>query len=999
MAQRLRLGPPVGAAGVVIYQDPESNSNVSSQYGSAAVYGITKRGPMGVAVPLRGKQAYQEMFGDRLNPTWHLFKNSDHLVPDWVDGFFGNGGGDATLLVTRLQLDGKAKRSELILNGRNGQPVLKIKAANEGRWAGGDISIPVSSIVAATSRTFTVIAPGILAGQLREGFATFSASSKKYAIISNTAADATTGEVVFTVGSQYNLIADGISGPVPLVGTATYVSKPAIVGTVAYAPKTALTGVANITGKVLNGTGTLFTTELAIGSTIYRGTEARTVESISSDATLTVSEDFSVDTTGSSLQTAGLTVVGTGTAFTTDFTVGATIFVDIAGVKQGRKIAAITSATSLKLTSGFTAAIAAGSVAYSQSTTITGVGSAFVAAINVGDYIIDPYRSGQVTRVTAIPSATSLTIATPFNRDFAAATISKQNQVVGVDYLSKPEDGLSITVGQGVRKPETHFSMSVLFNGATVLQVDDLSLERGDPDYVVSKLLSANAGYDDGTTVYAKYVEAEVLWNSAYTTAPGSDVRPSLGNGKVLALSPTRLYSVAELDYNRISGTLVYPDIYGSPSSYFRAADAKAPAILTGTFSSVGTAVTGVATSFTTDLMAGDYLYDPASKSVRKIQQVDSDTSLVLIEAFAANVVAGTVGSRAGWISVSNAADLSAVAAVGSEFITIVDKKLSGGYDGDTASLRSTYWTRYADLDANHLETTAGAQGLGLVRVACPGVDSPDIQRAFASYCLQRAYEFRVEIPSYMSDVEAERYVRISVGKSDAIAVAYPSYGFAADPDGNGNDRFTTTTGDIMGGESALAISASGYHKMYAGVKASLSPRIKRMVYPLTPIQEARLNERGIQPVKIVNGTIVVFGGRAPSASEQYEFIHTSRIQKNLVRFLRESVPILEQLFEPNDSATVKQLLFILNKYSEIEYAKGVFSDYLPLTDSVDIYDISAVASSGSTSVLTSLIQSENGKISINFKYIPAGITELIELFVSPDRVVTKFGNAVNTAF
>ena len=89
----LRLGPPIGAPGVVVYQREKTNTSLRSIYGSAAVYGVIKRGPMGVAVPVYGAQDYQEKFGDPQDRSWHLYSKSEHLTPDWIDGFFAAGGG------------------------------------------------------------------------------------------------------------------------------------------------------------------------------------------------------------------------------------------------------------------------------------------------------------------------------------------------------------------------------------------------------------------------------------------------------------------------------------------------------------------------------------------------------------------------------------------------------------------------------------------------------------------------------------------------------------------------------------------------------------------------------------------------------------------------------------------------------------------------------------------------------------------------------------------
>ena len=72
---------------------------------------------------------------------------------------------------------------------------------------------------------------------------------------------------------------------------------------------------------------------------------------------------------------------------------------------------------------------------------------------------------------------------------------------------------------------------------------------------------------------------------------------------------------------------------------------------LTGTYSSVGTVVTGVGTLFKTEILDTKvqqpklrchWLFDPATVTVREISHVLSDTSLILKQAFPSNVAGGT---------------------------------------------------------------------------------------------------------------------------------------------------------------------------------------------------------------------------------------------------------------------------------------------------------------------------------------------------------------------
>lgn len=1001
MSQTLRFGPPIGSAGVVIYQNTRDNQSVTSQYGAAAMFGITKRGPMGKAIPVRGSKQYHEIFGDPGDKSWHLFADSDHLTPDAIDGFFAAGGDSATLFLTRLELDGKARKSELTINGRNGLPVLKITAANEGRWGGTRSKIAATPITAATVRTLTIVAPGLLANEYRGGTIAIVdgnlnyTANRSYTIVSNTAA-ATNDEAVFTVAAQFNLLNDGVAGPVPMFGTSSYTTYTAKTGTIAYALRKSLTGTVNITDRLVIGTGTLFTTELSVGDNIYWGTARFVVESIAGDTALTLTSSAG-SATGISLSHDNLTVTGTGTLFTTEYAVGDSLVVQSGGSYVSRKIKAIGTITSLTLESGFPTVLTAAPL-FKLSLTVTGTGTAFNSTM-IGSYVVDPYRSTTAVKITGVASSTSLTISAPFSRNFTNISLSEQAQMAEITLAPALEsDGLAVSISQGVRLPETHFSMAVYFNGRQVMQLNDLSLDPADQYFVEDAVAVANVAYDDGAESIPMYITATNLWTSAYTTEMGADVRPSSGNGGVLAVEGNKLYTVAAIDYTKLAGELLYPSAYESPSNYYRIAAATAPVTGSGTYNSSGATIFGTGTLFSADFAAGDYLYNSALDAAVKIQSINSDVSMTLVNAFASSV-SGLVPVKAGWIAASINTNLSASTVVGDEFILSVRKYLTGGYDGNTATLNNNYWLKYADPDLNHLETAASAVNAGLVRVICPGVSDSSIQRGFAEYCNLRAYEYRVEVPSYMNANQAESFLRNEIGKNDAITIAFPSYGYSNDPLVSNRDRLTPLNGDILGGESAKAISDGGYHKMLAGLSYSLPSRIVRLAATIDAREEANLNQRGIQPIKKVDGRFCIWGIRAPSTSEQFKFINCSRIQKNLIRVFRESTSLLGQLFQLNEPNTITQLVFILNDYASKEFDKGVFTRFLPFVDAVKVSDLANISGDTNKSLIASLIGVENGKLSLAFVYTPSGLLELIEIYVTPDAAAGKFGAGANTAF
>lgn len=993
------FGPPLGAAGTDVIERSGGSPLEDPRYGSCAFWGVLKRGPMGVAIPINSRREYDEIYGDPRDPRWHLFANGAHLLPDAIDGFFATGRGSGQLWITRLDLDQKARRASLTLKNRIGADALRVMAANEGRWGGAANQIAQTPLVTATSRTFTLVAPDTQANEFVDAEAEFTGSpGKRYRIVANTEASPSSGEAVFTVAAQYDLISDGVSGPVALTGTATYTRYRALTGTIAFPLSRNVTGTVAINGKVVTGTGTLFTTELKVGGNVSYNGETRAIESITSDTTLTVAQAFSDGGTGLTLQTDNLTVTGTGTLFTTELAVGDTLYVDINGQRQGRTIAAIDSATSLTLASGFTADVTAGTAAEADNLVVTGTGTQFTTQVSAGQYLIDPNRQGSTVKVTSITSGTELRVERPFSMDFTAAQLTKQNQLAMVNLSAPRNEGLAIEISQGTRYPDTHFGMTVRFNGSVVLQISDASLDPSDPFFVEPLVNDSNVAFRAGSVNYQKWITVESLWNSAYTTSAQADVRPCNGSGTALALTNDRIYTIADLDPTLVIGNLLYPNPYTQARNYFRVKGAVAPVDLQGSISSSGVTVTGTSTNFLAVLKPGDYIYDPVSKTARKVRTVASNTSLTLETAFPSNLPALTKTKKLGYVQVDQGYDLTLMADVGDRFLLVYPQQLTRGYDGNTAHLIPYYLTKFADIDRNHLENATFGRNQGLIRMACPGISDIAVQKAFAAYAAAKAYEFRAEIPSqYNSAAAAEAFLNQDLGRNNFITAAFPSYGFISNPLGAG-DRLISISGDVMGGESAFATAAKGYHRPFAGVDAILS-RIIKLPFEALPADEAIINIAGLHTVKSLQGNIVVFGARSPALSPTYDFTHIRRIQSNYVRVFLEARTLLETLFKPNQPYLAEQIVMVLNNFARQEHRKGVFSRYLSFSQAVQIQGGSpagnVITDAGSQDAVVDIV---NGRLRIFFRYVPTGILERLSIDCGPDILVAQYGNTLNQA-
>jgi hypothetical protein len=352
-----------------------------------------------------------------------------------------------------------------------------------------------------------------------------------------------------------------------------------------------------------------------------------------------------------------------------------------------------------------------------------------------------------------------------------------------------------------------------------------------------------------------------------------------------------------------------------------------------------------------------------------------------------------TQATLAGWLEVDQGYNLQTMAKNGDAFIVQYPTYLAKGYDGDVGSVIPYFYTKFADIDRNHLENATFGKELGLVRMACPGISDVTIQKAFASYASATAYEFRCEIPrQYTTAAAAEAFVSNQLGRDDFISVAFPSYGFVSSSLGAGK-RIIPLTGEIMGGESKRSTFVEGYHDPFAGINAVL-PNIINL--PFNPLggDEAILNAAGIQTIKVQAGKVVVFGARVPSRSSVYNFLHIRRIQSNLVRVFLEARPLLELLFRPNNPSLIEQGIMTLNNFARREYRKGVFTNYLTFKQAVTI---DALGGTGGTTVTDddtsdAVVALVNGNVEIKFSYVPTGINEQMELHVGPEILVAQYG-------
>lgn len=988
------FGPPLGAAGVRVIERIGTNRLNGPNFGAIALIGPLKRGPSGVPIPVSSREQYDRIFGDPRDPRWHLFPDSSFLTPDTIDGFFTMSAGAGTLWMIRLDLEGEGKRAEATIKNRYGTEILKFTAANEGRWAGYGREIAMTPLIITTSKTFTIHAPDVKANELVGAVAWFSSGSgKQYEIVANTKAFEN-GEVVLTVSSQYDLTADGVHGPVTITGTARYSRLRAIPGTVAIPLYTNLTGTANIADRTVTGTGTSFDTELEVGSSVYYQGESRAVESISSATTLTISEPFTADGTGATLQRDNVTATGTGT----DFTVlrpGDALYVVVDGKTHSRTVEAIASPTSLTLESSYPVNVGAGTQVSVDNYWITIAGNPDLAAsVNVGDALIDPNRRGEAVQAVEVDAVVGrIRINRQFSRDFTDAQLVKQNQSVQISLTAPKGKGLAVEVSPGIKYPKTHFSLIFYFNGSRLKELDvpDASLDPSDTLYVVPLVNDRNIALRAGNKVHHTWIEVENLFSGSYTTAPTNDVRPWNGSGDILAVTPRRIFTVGDFDYESVLNSPVYPNPYKYARQTLRVKAAQPPVTLEGTISTTGVEVYGSGTNFRSTFKRGDYLYDPVSNSVRMVRLVIDDVRMTLDTRFAADIPAGTNGKKAGYLQTDLGIDLTKTCTAGDRFVVAFPEFLVGGYDGDFSNITPYHYNKFFNIDSDVLGRGIYGSNSGLVRFAAPDRYDTATQVQGANYASQTAFEFVPIIPPTVSSAEeAEAFVNLELGRDNFISPVFPSYGLITNPLTNNSKRLIPLIGDLMGVESYSAALHAGYHFPSAGIDARLS-RIEQLLVDLSPKDQATLNNAGIRPIIRMMGRTIPFGAELPATDTMYTFLHVRRIQSNYVRLLMESLPLLRTLFKPNQPDLADRIQMILDTYFRGEYGNGVLNNYRPYEQAIQITVQGPLSGTGGENTNDELVSLANGDLQVFVSYLPTGILKNLYINLGPDLITASF--------
>jgi hypothetical protein len=200
--------------------------------------------------------------------------------------------------------------------------------------------------------------------------------------------------------------------------------------------------------------------------------------------------------------------------------------------------------------------------------------------------------------------------------------------------------------------------------------------------------------------------------------------------------------------------------------------------------------------------------------------------------------------------------------------------------------------------------------------------------------------------------------------------------------------------GDVMGLETLYARNNGGWHVPAAGVDAKLS-RINELTYQISPAEEARLNNAGIQPIKKLYGSAVIFGVECPALDEIYKLIHVRRSQSQMAREFLEALPFMRRLFKPNQPNTAEQLRMVLRSYAREMYRRGIFNQYLMFEQAVQI-TIESPLSQSANAVdefnRDRIAALAGGDLTARMDWYPAGVLKNLYIRLSPDIVTASYG-------
>ena len=102
-----------------------------------------------------------------------------------------------------------------------------------------------------------------------------------------------------------------------------------------------------------------------------------------------------------------------------------------------------------------------------------------------------------------------------------------------------------------------------------------------------------------------------------------------------------------------------------------------------------------------------------------------------------------------------------------------------------------------------------------------------------------------------------------------------------------------------------------------------------------------------------------------------------------------EARALMQVLFKPNQPETVEQVLLFLRAFSEREYKKGVYTNFLTFEDTVSVTATPQGTNTQSKrDVVLSIV---NGELILQYSYLPTGVVEKVKIDVGPSEITSAY--------
>lgn len=492
---------------------------------------------------------------------------------------------------------------------------------------------------------------------------------------------------------------------------------------------------------------------------------------------------------------------------------------------------------------------------------------------------------------------------------------------------------LSVEIKDGDENPDTEFGIYIYVDSVlSEAMWPNLSMDPASSRYWVNVINNDTANYE---------VAAEDTWTGAIT----ADVRPANHYGKIASVTATILTAVIhDFTINSVGG--------GDPTFALGTTDDKmvpqkltitmtsptAGDVVSDKFGAIGSVTLGTLFSPPTGAGGANKIKwcPPFTVTAGGTALAADDTLVINYKPFIPDELINgylypdkpnakrekyrITDNNHSTITVADGSDLTVSGAADDYFLVEAPREFEGGRDGN-ADIADTHYTQAWDVDSSLFNRTRGLN-VGLVKLATPGVTSTAVQKAGIAYADAKNHQYRQEVPSNITtDEAADAQVNETIGRSNYTAVAFPSYGYVADPLGNGEGKLKLVplTGMIHGREARIANDYFGFHKAEAGVTATL-PAVLKLPTGDRILNEEFLNPRGLAAIKKKKGNFVIWGDRIPSVDTTWKWKHQREQMSYYEQVLIESFDWI--IFALNDEGEQKNALASLQSFFVPEWVK-----------------------------------------------------------------------------